>query len=33
MEKMTNEKFGVEEFNDKNNFALWKLKVRDFLVQ
>ena len=33
MAKMTNAKFKVEKFIDKNNFALWKLKVRDLLVQ
>ena len=30
---MTNAKFEVDKFTGKNNFALWKLKVRDFLVQ
>ena len=30
---MTNAKFEVDKFTEKNNFALWKLKVRDFLVQ
>ena len=33
MAKMTNTKFEVEKFTGKNNFALWKLKVRDLLVQ
>lgn len=33
MDKMTNAKFEVEKFADKNNFALWTLKVMDFLVQ
>ena len=33
MEKMTNAKFEVDKFTGKNNFALWKLKVRDLLVQ
>eukprot|EP00253_Pinus_taeda_P019972 PITA_19972 len=30
---MSNEKFDVEKFTGKRNFALWKLKVRDLLVQ
>lgn len=33
MEKMTNTRFEVEKFNDQNNFELWKLKVRDSLVE
>ena len=33
MTKMTNSKFEVEKFTSKNNFSLWILKVRDFLVQ
>ena len=33
MAKMTNAKFEVEKFTGKNNFALWKLKVRDLMVQ
>ena len=33
MTKMTNAKFEVAKFTEKNNFALWKLKVRDLLVQ
>jgi hypothetical protein len=33
MAKMTNSKFKVEKFNGKNNFKLWKLKMRDLLVQ
>ena len=33
MEKMINAKFEVEKFTRKNNFSLWKLKVRDLLVQ
>ena len=33
METMTNDKFEVEKFTCKNNFSLWKLKVRDFVVQ
>ena len=33
MAKMTNAKFEVDKFAGKNNFALWKLKVRDLLVQ
>lgn len=33
MAKMMNAKFEVEKFTDKNYFALWKLKVRDLLVQ
>ena len=30
---MSNAKFEVEKFTGKSNFALWKLKVRDLLVQ
>eukprot|EP00253_Pinus_taeda_P025414 PITA_25414 len=30
---MSNAKFEVEKFTDKRNFALWKQKVRDLLVQ
>ena len=30
---MMNEKFEVEKFTGHNNFVLWKLKVRDSLVQ
>jgi hypothetical protein len=26
-------KFEVEKFNGKSNFELWKLKMRDLLVQ
>jgi hypothetical protein len=33
MAKMSNAKFEVEKFTGKSNFALWKLKVRDLLVQ
>ena len=33
MAKKTNAKFDIEKFTGKNNFALWKLKVRDLLVQ
>ena len=33
MAKMTNTKFEVDKFTGKNNFSLWKLKVRDLLVQ
>ena len=33
MAKMTNARVEVEKFTRKNNFALWKLKVRDLLVQ
>jgi hypothetical protein len=33
MEKMQSSKFEVENFNGKNSFALWKLKMRDLLVQ
>lgn len=33
MAKMSNAKFEVEKFTSKINFALWKLKVRDLLVQ
>ena len=25
--------FEIEKFNGKNNFELWKLKMRDLLVQ
>jgi hypothetical protein len=33
MEKVQSSKFEVEKFSDKNNFELWKLKMRDLLVQ
>jgi len=33
MAKMMNANFKVEKFTGKNNFSLWKLKVRDLLVQ
>eukprot|EP01018_Ginkgo_biloba_P027656 Gb_41806 [translate_table: standard] len=33
MAKFQNAKFEVEKFNGKNSFELWKLKVRDLLVQ
>eukprot|EP00253_Pinus_taeda_P003620 PITA_03620 len=33
MAKMMNAKFEVEKFTCKNNFSLWKLKVRDLMVQ
>lgn len=33
MAKMSNEKFEADKFTRKNNFALWKLKVKDLLVQ
>jgi hypothetical protein len=33
MEKMQSSKFEVENFNGKKNFELWKLKMRDLLVQ
>ena len=33
MAKMSNAKFEVEKFTSKSNFSLWKLKVRDPLVQ
>jgi len=33
MAKMTNAKFEAEKFTSKNKFVLWKLKVRDLLVQ
>ena len=33
MAKMMNEKFEVEKFMGKNNFALWKIKFVDLLVQ
>jgi hypothetical protein len=33
MEKVHSSKFEVEKFSDKNKFQLWKLKMRDLLVQ
>jgi hypothetical protein len=33
IEKDSNAKFEVENFNGKNNFKLWKLKMHDLLVQ
>ena len=30
---MSSTKFEIEKFNGKNNFDLWKLKMRDLLVQ
>jgi hypothetical protein len=33
MVKVQSSKFDVEKFSDKNSFVLWKLKMRDFLVQ
>jgi len=33
MAKMSNAKFEMEKFTGKSNFSLWKLKVRDLLVQ
>jgi hypothetical protein len=33
MEKVQSSKFEVEKFSGKNRFALWKLKMRDLLVQ
>ena len=30
---VSNAKFEVEKFNGKNKFELWKLKMRDLLVQ
>ena len=30
---MFSTKFETEKFNGKNNFELWKLKMRDLLVQ
>jgi hypothetical protein len=33
MAKMQSSKFEVEKFSGKNNFELWKLKMRDLLVQ
>lgn len=33
MAKVSNENFVVEKFNGNNNFKLWKLKIRDLLVQ
>jgi hypothetical protein len=32
MAKVQSSKFEVEKFNDKNNFELWKLKMRDLHV-
>jgi hypothetical protein len=33
MEKVYSSTFEVEKFSDKNKFQLWKLKMRDLLVQ
>ena len=33
MAKMQSLEFEVEKFSRKNNFELWKLKMRDLLVQ
>ena len=33
MAKMSSSKFEIEKFSGKNNFELWKLKIRDRLVQ
>jgi hypothetical protein len=33
MVKMLSSKFEVEKFSGKRNFELWKLKMRDLLVQ
>jgi hypothetical protein len=33
MVKMLSSKFEVEKFSGKRNFDLWKLKMRDLLVQ
>jgi hypothetical protein len=33
MDKMQSSKFEVEKFSGKNNFEIWKLKMRDLLVQ
>ena len=33
MAKIQSLKFEVEKFSGKNNFELWKLKMRDLLVQ
>jgi hypothetical protein len=33
MAKVQSSKFEVEKFNGKTNFELWKLKMKDFLVQ
>ena len=33
MAKMSNARFEVEKFTGKSNFSLWKLKVKDLLVQ
>ena len=30
---MSSTKFEIGKINDKNNFELWKLKMRDLLVQ
>jgi hypothetical protein len=32
MEKVQSLKFEIEKFNGKNNFKLWKVKMRDGLV-
>ena len=33
MAKMSSSKFEIEKFSGKNNFELWKIKMRDLLVQ
>jgi hypothetical protein len=33
MAKVQSSKFEVEKFSGKNSFVLWKLKMRDLLVQ
>ena len=33
MAKVQSFKFEVEKFSGKNRFALWKIKMRDLLVQ
>jgi len=33
MKKVQSSKFDVEKFNDKINFELWKIKIRDMFVQ
>jgi hypothetical protein len=33
MKKMQSAKFEIENFNDKNNFEIWKIKMHDLLMQ
>jgi hypothetical protein len=32
MAKTQSSKFEIEKFNGKNNFEIWKVKMRDLLV-